>query len=71
MCFHSLNVQAVCGPSMEFLDIVVRWPGSAHDSRIFNSSSVKMRYETKEILGNKVFLLKMPMFNKNRSTYEI
>ncbi|KAF0749913.1 putative nuclease HARBI1, partial [Aphis craccivora] len=23
--------RAVCGPSMEFMDIVVRWPGSYHD----------------------------------------
>lgn len=41
----SLNVQAVCGPNLQLLDIVIRWPGSAHDSRIFNSSAVKVRLE--------------------------
>jgi len=28
----------VCGPSMGFFDIVVRWPGSYHDSYIFSGS---------------------------------
>lgn len=33
--FFSINVQIVSGPRCEILDIVVRWPGSVHDSRIF------------------------------------
>lgn len=32
--FFSLNVQVVSGPGLEILDIVVRHPGSAHDSLI-------------------------------------
>ncbi|XP_008182496.1 putative nuclease HARBI1 [Acyrthosiphon pisum] len=36
--YFSLNVQVVYGPSMEFFDIVVRWPGSYHDSFIFSGS---------------------------------
>ncbi|KAF0753506.1 putative nuclease HARBI1, partial [Aphis craccivora] len=36
--YFSLNVQVVCGPSMEFFDIVVKWPGSYHDSFIFSGS---------------------------------
>jgi len=36
--FFSLNVQAACGPNLEFFDFVCRWPGSVHDSRIFNNS---------------------------------
>ncbi|KAF0703522.1 putative nuclease HARBI1, partial [Aphis craccivora] len=36
--WFSLNVQLVCGPSMEIYDLVVRWPGSYHDSFIFNAS---------------------------------
>ncbi|XP_043470202.1 putative nuclease HARBI1 [Leptopilina heterotoma] len=42
--YFSLNVQAVVGPRMEFLDIVPEWPGRAHDSRIFQNSLIHMRY---------------------------
>jgi len=28
----------VCGPQMEIYDVVARWPGSYHDSFIFNAS---------------------------------
>lgn len=34
----SMNVQAVCGPQLQFFNIVARWPGSAHDSNIFGRS---------------------------------
>ncbi|KAK5647938.1 hypothetical protein RI129_002830 [Pyrocoelia pectoralis] len=47
----SLNVQVVAGPRSEILDIVIRWPGSAHDSRIFNSSSVCMRLQRGDLPG--------------------
>ena len=30
----SLNLQVVVGPDMKILDLVNRWPGSVHDSRI-------------------------------------
>ncbi|CAI6344057.1 unnamed protein product [Macrosiphum euphorbiae] len=36
--WFSLNVQLVCGPLMEIHNLVVRWPGSYHDSFIFNAS---------------------------------
>ncbi|KAJ4447341.1 hypothetical protein ANN_09345 [Periplaneta americana] len=35
--YFSLNVQAICNANMEFSDIVARWPGSSHDSTIFNN----------------------------------
>lgn len=38
---------------MQFQDILARWPGPAHDSRIFNCSYVKLRYENKETRGEK------------------
>lgn len=47
----SINVQVVSGPGGEIFDIVARWPGSAHDSRIFDNSSVKLKFEHQEIQG--------------------
>lgn len=36
---------------MEILDIVTRWPGSTHDSRIFNNSRLRMHFERRERPG--------------------
>ena len=36
---------------MEFLDLVPEWPGSEHDSRIFQNSRVYMRYRRGELDG--------------------
>lgn len=47
----SLNVQVVCGPNSEILDIVARWPGSTHDSRIFQNSGVMVAFEEHRING--------------------
>ncbi|XP_036339835.1 putative nuclease HARBI1 [Rhagoletis pomonella] len=49
--WFSINVQAVTGPNLEFFDLVVRWPGSTHDSFIYNSSSVKQRFNSGELKG--------------------
>ncbi|XP_071581720.1 putative nuclease HARBI1 [Temnothorax nylanderi] len=49
--YFSLNVQAVVGPHTEFLDIVPEWPGSEHDSRIFQNSRIYMRYRQRELDG--------------------
>ncbi|XP_031328081.1 putative nuclease HARBI1 [Photinus pyralis] len=43
--YHSINVQGVTDARLNFVDIVVRWPGSAHDTTIFNSSRLKARFE--------------------------
>lgn len=43
--YFSLNVQAICNAKLEFTDIVARWPGSTHDSTIFNNCYRKMQFE--------------------------
>lgn len=38
--YSSINVQVICNHRGQFTNIVARWPGSAHDSRILRSSQV-------------------------------
>lgn len=47
----SINVQIVCGPDLKIYDIVARWPGSVHDSRIFANSRCCLRFEEGNIQG--------------------
>lgn len=42
--FFSLNVQTIVDANLIIRNVVARWPGSVHDSTIFNSSSVKAKY---------------------------
>ena len=37
--FYSINVQVVCDSDAFISNIVARWPGSTHDSRIFENSN--------------------------------
>lgn len=53
--WFSLNVQAICDAHLAIRDIVVRWPGSTHDSRIFNNSLIRAKFENNEF-GNKYLL---------------
>ncbi|XP_066596956.1 putative nuclease HARBI1 [Prorops nasuta] len=53
--FFSINVQAIADSELRLLDFVARWPGSAHDSTIFDNSSIKARFDSGEF-GNCLLL---------------
>ena len=46
---YSINVQAVCDYRCYFLDVVMKWPGSVHDSKIFLNSSINKKLRNGEI----------------------
>lgn len=46
--FFSINVQSICDSSLKILDVVARWPGSTHDSTIFNNSRIHARLDNNE-----------------------
>ncbi|CAI6377806.1 unnamed protein product [Macrosiphum euphorbiae] len=43
--FFSINVQTICDANLKIQDIVARWPGSSHDSTIFNNSEIRRKLE--------------------------
>lgn len=44
-------MQVTCDANLCIRDIVARWRGSTHDSRIFNESTLKERFENGEFRG--------------------
>ena len=49
--YFFLNVQAVCDTKLMFTNIVCRWPGSTHDSRIFDNSALCSQFRNGLIDG--------------------
>jgi hypothetical protein len=47
----SINVQAVCNSDGIFTNCVIKWYGSAHDSRIFDNSYLKYQLENGLVPG--------------------
>ncbi|CAN8007123.1 unnamed protein product, partial [Ixodes pacificus] len=52
--FFSINCscpQAIAGPQLQFFDFVASWPGSVHNSRIFDNSRARVLYEHRRVPG--------------------
>ncbi|CAN7995542.1 unnamed protein product [Ixodes hexagonus] len=49
--YFSINVQAITGPELQFLDVVASWPGSVHDSRIFDMCRAHVLYKDGVVPG--------------------
>lgn len=44
-------LEAITGPQLQFFDVVASWPGSSHDSRIFENSRARVLYEERKVPG--------------------
>ena len=48
---HTINVQAICDANMKLVNVVAKWPGSAHDSFIWRNCSLRYMFNTGHIQG--------------------
>ena len=74
--YHSINVQAICLPNGRFSDVLARFPGSVHDSRIWKLSQVGMYVENnfqvgEHILGDSGYMLRQCLLTPYRQPTSI
>ncbi|EEC19725.1 hypothetical protein IscW_ISCW014981, partial [Ixodes scapularis] len=54
--YYSIYLQAVTGPRLQLFYVVASWPGSVHDSRIFDNLRLRVMFEEYRVprllLGN-------------------
>ncbi|XP_072019678.1 LOW QUALITY PROTEIN: putative nuclease HARBI1 [Amphiura filiformis] len=43
--FHSINIQLISDAKYHIINVVARWPGSTHDSRIIQNSDIGQAYQ--------------------------
>ncbi|XP_063952168.1 putative nuclease HARBI1 [Lytechinus pictus] len=48
---YSINVQLICDADFRIINVVARWPGSTHDSRILQNSVVGQNYANGRLHG--------------------
>lgn len=53
--YFSLNVQVICDATLKIRHVIARWPGSVHDSTIFNNSPLPVLF-TRGDYGQNVLL---------------
>lgn len=49
--WFSLNVQVICNEKHKFINVVARWPGSVHDSRIWQNCRFRRELEEGRLQG--------------------
>ena len=49
--WHSINVQFIVDAGYRIINVVARWPGSVHDSRILENSEVGQMFQRGELEG--------------------
>ena len=49
--YHAINIQAISKANMEFTNTVAKYPGSTHDSYIWNNCEIADKFETGQITG--------------------
>lgn len=72
--FFSINTQMVCDASLKIMNVIARWPGSVHDSTIFNDSALcalleEGHFASDYLIGDKGYACKSylltPFLNPN------